>query len=374
MKSTILTLGLLALGLSKAAAQLVAAAPVLAVLPGSGQAGQQLPAVASTAAATPKILRYSDHEPLGGMRTRFIKDVFFAAIEKESAGRLKIEEHWDSQVATGYKALHVVGKDSAADMAIVVPEYTASELPLHQLFKSFPIGPTGNKQVNFFRRVYAEIPAFPAELHQANVVNLFFGTGYPVAFFSTKPLKTLTHIKGGRWRSASFWHADFLRNAGATPVSMPWGPGIYQALQAKTLDGLMVNVDGGYMLKVPEAAPNVLLSKDLWMGHVYLLVMNKDTWNELATADKEAIQRAAETAYQTLGTVMDRSFDAQVADLKKAGARVRILKTKELGQWKVATQYVEVQAAWAKQQEAKGNNAVGLVLEKVRSMMTQATK
>ena len=63
-----------------------------------------------------------------------------------------------------------------------------------------------------------------------------------------------------------------------------------------------------------------------------------------------------------------------LADLKKAGARVRILKTKELGQWKVATQYEEVQAAWAKQQEAKGNNAVGLVLEKVRSMMTQATK
>ena len=30
-----------------------------------------------------KVLRYSDHEPLGGMRTRFIKDVFFAAIEKE---------------------------------------------------------------------------------------------------------------------------------------------------------------------------------------------------------------------------------------------------------------------------------------------------
>jgi len=42
-----------------------------------------LPATASAE----KILRYSDHEPLGGMRTKFIKDVFFAAIEKESNGR-----------------------------------------------------------------------------------------------------------------------------------------------------------------------------------------------------------------------------------------------------------------------------------------------
>ena len=39
-----------------------------------------------------RILRYSDHEPLGGMRTRFIKDVLFSAIEKESNGRLKIDD------------------------------------------------------------------------------------------------------------------------------------------------------------------------------------------------------------------------------------------------------------------------------------------
>ena len=33
------------------------------------------------------VLRYSDHEPLEGMRPRFLKDVLFAAIERESAGR-----------------------------------------------------------------------------------------------------------------------------------------------------------------------------------------------------------------------------------------------------------------------------------------------
>lgn len=49
-----------------------------------------LPAVASAS----QTLTYSDHEPLGGMRTRFINDVFFPAIEKESQGRLKIDAHW----------------------------------------------------------------------------------------------------------------------------------------------------------------------------------------------------------------------------------------------------------------------------------------
>ena len=329
-----------------------------------------LPATASAQ----KVLRYSDHEPLGGMRTKFIKEVFFAAIDRESKGRLKVEDHWDSVLATGYDALRVVGDGRVADMGIVVPEYAPNDLPLHQIFKSFPTGPTGDKQVAFFRRAYSEIPAFPAELRKKNVVEVLLSTGYPVAFFSTDPLNTLNDLQGNKWRSASFWHHDFLRNSGASPVSMPWGEGVFKALQARTLNGLMVNVDSGYMLKVPEAAPNVLLSRDLWLGHVYLLVMNKDTWDKLANEDREAIQRAAEIAYKSLGSVMDSSFDAMVGDMKKDGAKVRLLERKELDAWNTTTRYQEVQAAWVKEQEGKGINEARPVLEKVRAILSGTTK
>ena len=312
-----------------------------------------------------KVLRYSDHEPLGGMRTQFIKDVFFAAIDKESKGRLKIEDRWDSVVSTGYDALRTVGEGKVADMAIVVPEYSAKELPLHQIFKSYPTGPTGDRQVAFFRRAYAEILEFPAELRKNNVVEVFLGTGYPVAFFSTLPMDSLGDLKGRSWRSASFWHQDFLRNAGATPVSMPWGEGVFKAMQARTLDGLMVNVDSGYMLKVHQVAPHVLLSKDLWLGHLYVLAMNRTTWDGLAKEDKEAIQRAAATAYQALGPVMDTSFAAMVADLRAAGVKTRLLERKEVDAWTAATRYPDVQAAWAKDQESKGVKDVAAVLKKV---------
>jgi TRAP-type C4-dicarboxylate transport system substrate-binding protein len=321
------------------------------------------------AASAAQTLTFSDHEPLGGMRTRFIKDVLFAAIEKESNGRLKIEDHWDSKISTGYDALQAVGKDGKADLAIVVPEYRAKDLPLHQIFKSFPVGPTGDKQLAFFRRVYAEVPAFPAELAKANVVNLFFATGYPVAYFGTAPLNSLADIKGSKWRSASFWHQDQLRNAGAIPVTMPWGEGVYKALQARTLDGLMVNVDSGYMLKVHETAPHVLVSKDLWLGHVYLLAMNKDKWDRLAKEDQEAIGRAATTAYKTLGAVMDSSFDNQLDDLRNSGAKVRILERSEVASWASATRYQDVQAAWVKQQQDIGNKDVSHAMEKVKAIM-----
>jgi TRAP-type C4-dicarboxylate transport system substrate-binding protein len=222
--------------------------------------------------------------------------------------------------------------------------------------------------------VYADIPAIPAELEKNNVVNILFTTGYPVAFFSTKPLNTLEDIKGEKWRTASFWHKDFLANAGATPVTIRWGAEVFTALKAKTLDGLMVNVDSGYMLKVHEAAPNVLASKDLWLGHVYLLVMNRKTWDGLAKEDREAIQRAAEIAYRTLGPVMDSSFDAMVGDIKKEGVKIRLLEDAEVAALKAATKYQDVQAAWVKQQEAKGIKDAGPTLEKVSAILNDAMK
>jgi TRAP-type C4-dicarboxylate transport system substrate-binding protein len=321
-----------------------------------------------------KVLRYSDHEPLGGMRTRFIKDVFFAAIEKESNGRLKIEDHWNAELSSGYDALRTVGKGEAADLAIVVPEYMADNLPLHQIFKSFPVGPAGAQQVSFFRRVYAEIPEFSNELAANNAVPVFLATGYPVAFYGTQPLATLADIKGQKWRSASFWHLDFLKSAGAVPVTMHWGEEVYKALVARTLDGLMVNVDSGYLLKVHETAPNVLLSRRLWLGHLNLLTMNRATWEGLAPADKAAVQRAAETAYATLGTVMDSSLDAMVDGLKRDGANVRQLSDDEVEAWKATTRASEVQSAWVDKQEAKGVKEVGVVLQKVQAIMNDAVR
>lgn len=346
-------------GISRRLFLATAAGAAMASLPSNASAQQ---------AASPRVLTFSDHEPLGGMRTRFLKDVLFPAIERESNGRLKIEDHWNGEIAAAYDALGAVST-SKADMATVVPEYTAKELPLHQIFKSFPTGPAGSAQVDFFRRVYAEVPAFPAELEKNNIVPLFCGTGYPVAFFSTKPMAGLDGLKGGKWRSASFWHLDFLRNAGATPVTMHWGPEIYDALKAGTLDGLMVNVDSGYMLKVHEAAPNVLVSKDLWLGHLYMLTINKDVWNTLAQEDKDAIARAAETSYRALGPVMDRSFDAQLAELKTAGASVRILEAAEPVRFGTAAKYRDVQSAWAEEQKRSGTGNAGAVLAEVTAIM-----
>ncbi|WP_312948461.1 TRAP transporter substrate-binding protein DctP [Superficieibacter sp.] len=338
-------------------------------------AGSLLLLLPFTGSAAEKILRYTDHEPYGGMRTQLIKNVFFAEIEKESQGRLKIEPHWNGETAISYDALATISDGSKADMGIVVPEYTAKQLPLHQIFKSFALGPDrGVKQVEFFRRVYAERPEFSAELARNNLVNLQFFLGYPVGFFTAKPLQSLTDLSGTQWRTASFWHQAYLTNTGAKTVTMPWNEQITTALKDGRLDGLMVNLDSGYDIHAERAAPNVLLSPSLWLGHVYLLTMNKKTWDGLDVRDREAIQRAAATTQKALGNALDDNLTAMVKTLEQGGAHVRYLSNAELNAWQKAIKSPQVRAQWVEKQKSEGVNNAGEVMEKVSALLDETLR
>ena len=328
-------------------------------------------ASASSSAAAQTELRYSDHEPLGNMRTSVI-NTFFQDVEKRSNGRLKIERHWGGDISSGYDALSKLSTGSQADLTVIVPEYSAKALPLHQVFKGFLTGPSGANQVNLLRQIYARIPEFDAELRKNDVVPVLISTGYPVGFFSSRQMEGLQALKGHRWRTASFWHRDFLTNYGAVPVTMPWGPEVATALGDGRLDGLMVNIDSAVDLDVPKTAPHSLVSKRLWLGHVYIVGMNRAAWDRLSEADRRAFKEAADIAYRTMGATMDRRFDEMVVDLRRQGKTSRLLTTAEVDSFADASDVIEVQDTWARAQEAQGVSGARSVLKRVRTFWRRA--
>ena len=173
-------------------------------------------------------------------------------------------------------------------------------------------------------------------------------------------------IKGQNWRSASFWHKDILANAGATPVTIPWGQKVFDALNDGSIDGLIVNIDSGYDLKAHKAAPNILVSKRLWLGHEYIIAMNKSVWDSLSDDNRKAIERAAESSYKVLGGIMDECFTWQLETLRADGASVRLLSDEEVSYWENVTDYKAIQEKYI----AEHDNAGG-VLDGIRRAMNE---
>lgn len=315
------------------------------------------------------VLKYSDHQPLNGMRMQFLNEVFFPAVKRESKGRVVIERHWDGELAAAYDALPALSSGKN-DISVIVPEYKSKEMPLHQIFKGFPVGPSGAKQVEFFREVYDRIPEFSQELDSNNIRPIFLSTGFPAGFFGTSELPNIAQIKNQKWRSASFWHLDFLKSAGAEPVKMHWGPEVYDALDDGRLDGILVNIDSAYNLNLHKTAKHSLISQKLWLGHLYIIAINNDVWDKLSEEDKQAFNRAAEYSYKLLGHVMDKSYAEMVNTIKAEGNSVRELTDEEIKAWAETSNFAAHQRNWMK--NLPNNNDVATsVIDRVTQIINK---
>lgn len=102
--------------------------------------------------------------------------------------------------------------------------------------------------------------------------------------------------------------------------------------------------------------------------------MNKNTWDKLAEEDKQAICSAAEKAYQTLGSVMDSSFDAVVEELRNNSAHIRKLNASEVAQWETSVNYQQVQEKRVKEQEGKDVKDAGQTMKKVTALLKETMK
>jgi TRAP-type C4-dicarboxylate transport system substrate-binding protein len=277
-------------------------------------------------------LTFTDHEPMGNMRTQVTRQ-FFRLVEQESKGRIRIDHHWNGELSSSYDAYETVRKGTKADMATVVPEYDSQRMPLHQLFKSFLAGPSGEAQVALIRKAYKTIPELTEELHHAGIHPVLVATGYPVGFYSREPMADLSALKEQTWRTASFWH-----------------------------------------ISAHRAAPHLLVSQELWLGHIYLVAMNLDRWNALPPKDKRAIERAASKTYKAMGKTMDESYEQMLQQLSNEGCTVRRLTHEEVSDFVTNVRQSEVQERWVKEKESEGTADVRRVFEKLRSLVQHSAK
>lgn len=316
-------------------------------------------------------LIYSDHDPLGGMRTQFVKDVWLPEMVSQSGGEIRVRDFWGGALLSSKEILKGIG-DGVADIGMVFPGHYPRQLLAHSVFSLFPRGPTGfADMIWFYRKVYVEVSAFEAELRKANVMPLMITAGLPGAFSSTSRLENLDDIKGNRWRAGGKWPLRYLANIGAVPVAVPWGD-TYMALQTGTLDGTFANYDGLRMMKLDEAAPNLLVSKELWYALPFLHLVNARKFEQLPEGIRQALLRAAAVAEQKFAATYDAAFESIRAEQLAAGFTVTDMSPGDLAKWENSAALVSLQSEWVSEAEAVGLANAAEIMKQVRAIHRDA--
>ena len=149
----------------------------------AARAGAALALLGALAAApvSAETMRYSDHDPLGGMRTDFVNEVWLPEITEQSNGEIEIRDFFGGSLLGSKEVLKGVG-DGIAQMGFVYPGHYPEQLVGHTIFTLFPRGPVDFEDMAwFYHQVYDRVPALRDELARANWEPLMLTAGLPGA-------------------------------------------------------------------------------------------------------------------------------------------------------------------------------------------------
>lgn len=310
-------------------------------------------------------LNYSDHDPPTGMRTKFLQEHWFPAIEEETDGKVKINAIYGGGLLTSSEALDGV-KEGVADLGLIYPDNYSQRMFSYELLKLYPVAPEDfNGMLQIFNRAMDELPQFKEDLEKNNQKPLLITTGLPVAFGSTNDLSELTNIAGEDWRASSRWYLETLRNLDANPVSVPWED-VYMSLETGVINGVMTNYDGFHMMGFYETAPNIIVGTKLWWSAPFIHTINQDMWDKLPKDIQEDILRATERAQQEFADVYQKELEQTIQTQRDAGATVKIADDEDIAAFNDHELFESMRETWAK--EAKENHGIEDADEYVEKM------
>jgi TRAP-type C4-dicarboxylate transport system substrate-binding protein len=257
----------------------------LSALLGACSSGTTTATSTATTSAKPVTLVFSTHEPGQGLYYDGFWKLWIAEIEKRTNGKVKIEAHFNGELA---------GPPDAWD-ALVNKTVDISNVHLNNLPDKFPmtdvVGFTTYSLINYkpsrvMWELYNKYPQMQKELEECHV--MYIGSTYWTSLATTKkPVSTLAEWKGMKSVGTGKWQNIRQEKLGCIPVSM--GPmDILPSLQTGVVDGgplgtLVILKDFGWGEFLPYVTHVRMQCIPLLIG------MNKSVWNSLPADVQQAL-------------------------------------------------------------------------------------
>ena len=298
------------------------------ILNGFAFAGGKKEGTAEEKPITLKLATYNTANTYRGAGEQLLKE----EIEKHTNGKIKIEIYWQETLLKSKEILDGV-KNGVVDMGIVNPSYYPKKLPLNSGFLLYTYGPDEMmKKIDVSNDIYKKYPEFNKEFDNQNQKILFKNFPQPLDLISTVPVNNLEEMKSYKIRASNPTWLKLLEDAGAIPVSVPWGD-CYMALETGTVDGVFTNIDGITSTKLYEPAPYSFTSSKWCIMLPYFYTINLNTWNKLPSTVQEQILAAAEVATKRMAELYDNEYQNVIDKQKAEGTTVVMASDDDINKW-----------------------------------------
>lgn len=301
---------------------------------------------AATVQAQDKIsLRAADSLPVGHIFSVGFQK-WMARVTELTNGQVEFQHFPNEQLAKRLDLYNLV-RNGTVDIAYILPVDHPAELPRSSVVElpGFAmLSSCGTPVLNGIVQEYAE------EEYLSNGVRPLFALyvgGYEI--FSNKEIRTPADLAGMKVRSAGGSHDVTLQALGAVPVPVA-SPEVYEAVERRTIDGILFPWTGITPYKLDEVVKNSTFGAALG-ATALLYVANEDSYAKLPQNVKDAMAQAAEEATPPTIETQDKTLTDLVAKLRESGMSTTDLTSEELDQWRQSL--TQVQQGWI--ERAKGN-------------------
>ncbi|MEO8279356.1 MAG: TRAP transporter substrate-binding protein [Ideonella sp.] len=273
-----------------------------------------------------------------------------AKVEKESGGRIKIQQFPAMQLGGKPSDLYDQAKDGVVDIIWTVLGYTPGRFPKAEAFElpfSSGAAEPASRAFQAFVEKYAADEFKDVKLIAVHVHG-------PGLIHSKDPITKLEDLKGMKVRGGSRVINIMLEQLGAVPVGMPV-PAVGEALSKGVIQATTIPWEVVPSVKVQQIVKNHTgFSGDKGLyTQTFMFAMNRGTYDKLPADLKKVIDNNSgmETA-ALFGRAMDDDDTAGLALAKKAGNNIITLDPAETARWQRAA--AGVRAVWYKEVAEKG--------------------
>ena len=318
-----------------------------------------LAGLAQAAVAADVTLRF--HQMLPPQATIPAKAIapWAAKVEKESGGRIKVQQFPTMQLGGKPPELFDQAKDGVVDLIWTVLGYTPGRFPKSEVFElPFSVGSaeSGSRAFQAYVQKYAMDEFKDVHLIAVHVHG-------PGLFHSKDPITKLEDLQGMKVRGGSRVINMMLEQLGATPVGLPV-PAVGEALSKGVISATTIPWEVVPALKVQQIVKNHTTfagDKGLYT-QTFAVAMNKAAYDKLPPDLKKVIDANSgmETAAM-FGRAMDQGDVAGEAVARKAGNNIVALDAAETQRWQRAA--AGVRASWYQQVAEKGIDGPKLASE-----------